>query len=120
MSSFTDTSGQSIRLGARLGAGGEGSVHEVLGRADVVAKVYNKPLTPERAQKSQAMASLVRPELQKTTAWPSGLLIADGRVPHGLLMPKISGCKDIHKLYSPKSRKSEFPAADFRFLMFVG
>jgi DNA-binding helix-hairpin-helix protein with protein kinase domain len=31
-------------------------------------------------------------------------------------MPRVAGCKDIHKLYSPKSRKSEFPAADFRFL----
>jgi len=34
-------------------------------------------------------------------------------------MPRITGCKDIHKLYSPKSRKSEFPAADFRFLLHV-
>jgi DNA-binding helix-hairpin-helix protein with protein kinase domain len=34
-------------------------------------------------------------------------------------MPRIAGCKDIHKLYSPKSRKTEFPTADFRFLLSV-
>src|SRR5437763_1646239 len=112
MPSFIDISGQPVRLGARLGAGGEGSVHEVLGRPDTVAKIYHKPLTADRAQKIVAMASLASAELQKTTAWPSGLVLADGQVPRGLLMPKISGCKDIHKLYSPKSRKSEFPAAD--------
>src|SRR5215813_8073809 len=119
MHSFTDTSGQPVRLGARLGAGGEGSVHEVLGRPDTVAKIYHKPLTPERAQKIVAMASLSCPELQRATAWPSGIVVADGHVPHGLLMPKITGCKDIHKRFSPRSRKAEFPAADFLFLLHV-
>jgi DNA-binding helix-hairpin-helix protein with protein kinase domain len=116
---FADTNGQPIRVGARLDAGGEGSVHEVDGRPDTVAKIYHKPLTPERAQKIVAMASLSSPELQRATAWPSGILMADGQTPHGLLMPRVAGCKDIHKLYSPKSRKSEFPAADFRFLLSV-
>ena len=119
MPSFADTSGQPIRVGARLGAGGEGSVHEVDGRPDTVAKIYHKPLTPERAQKIVAMTSLCSPELQRATAWPSGIIIADRHIPHGLLMPRVAGCKDIHKLYSPKSRKSEFPAADFRFLLSV-
>src|SRR5262245_51972473 len=119
MPSFADTSGQPIRVGARLGAGGEGSVHEVDGRPDTVAKIYHKPLTPERAQKIAAMASLSSPGLQRATAWPSGIIMADGHTPHGLLMPRVAGCKDIHKLYSPKSRKSEFPAADFRFLLSV-
>jgi DNA-binding helix-hairpin-helix protein with protein kinase domain len=81
--------------------------------------IYHKPLTPERAQKIVAMASLPCSQLQKAAAWPSGLVMADGQVPSGLLMPKVSGGKDIHKLYSPKSRKAEFPAADFRFLLNV-
>jgi DNA-binding helix-hairpin-helix protein with protein kinase domain len=119
MPSFADTSGQPIRVGARLGAGGEGSVHEVDGRPDTVAKIYHKPLTPERAQKIAAMALLSSPGLQRATAWPSGIIMADGHTPHGLLMPKVAGCKDIHKLYSPKSRKTEFPTADFRFLLSV-
>ena len=87
-----------IRVGARLGAGGEGSVHEVDGRPDTVAKIYHKPLTPERAQKIAAMASLSSPGLQRATAWPSGIIMADGQAPHGLLMPRVAGCKDIHKL----------------------
>jgi hypothetical protein len=95
MPNFTDTGGQPIRLGARLGVGGEGSVHEVLGHPDIVAKIYHQPLTSERAQKIVAMASLPCSELQKTAAWPSGLVMA-GQVPSGLLMPKVSGGKDTH------------------------
>jgi DNA-binding helix-hairpin-helix protein with protein kinase domain len=45
--------------------------------------------------------------------------MADGHTPHGLLIPRVVGCKNIHKLYSPKSRKTEFPAADFRFHLSV-
>src|SRR5262245_52165961 len=120
MPCFADTNGQPIQVGARLGAGGEGSVHEIEGHPDAVAKIYHKPLTPERAQKIVAMASLSSPELRRATAWPCGIIMADGHTPHGrLLMPRVAGCKDIHKLYSPKSRKSEFPAADFRFLLSV-
>jgi two-component sensor histidine kinase len=81
MPSFADTSGQPIRVGARLGAGGEGSVHEIDGRPDTVAKIYHKPFTSERAQKIVAMASLSSPALQRATAWPSGILMADGRTP---------------------------------------
>src|SRR5215467_9364609 len=83
------------------------------------AKIYHKPLTPERTQKIAAMALLSSPGLQRATAWPSGIIMADGLTPHGLLMPRVVGCKDIHKLYSPKSRKTEFPTADFRFLLSV-
>jgi DNA-binding helix-hairpin-helix protein with protein kinase domain len=32
-------------------------------------------------------------------------------------MPKVTGYKDIHHLYSPKSRKVQFPNADWRFLI---
>jgi DNA-binding helix-hairpin-helix protein with protein kinase domain len=32
-------------------------------------------------------------------------------------MPKIADCKDIHHLYSPKSRRTVFLRADWRFLI---
>ncbi|MFI5001466.1 MAG: hypothetical protein ACHQK9_16425, partial [Reyranellales bacterium] len=40
-------------------------------------------------------------------------------VPIGLKMPKVVGHKDIHQLYSPKSRRTEFRRADWRFLVRV-
>ena len=35
----------------------------------------------------------------------------------GLVMPKVIGHKDIHHLYSPKSRRSHFPKANWHFLV---
>ncbi|MGR7995820.1 hypothetical protein [Xanthobacter sp. ZOL 2024] len=32
-------------------------------------------------------------------------------------MPRVDGKKDIHQLYSPKSRANEFPGTDWRFLI---
>ena len=117
MPSLSDSKGQPVRVGATLGSGGEGAVHEVVGRPDMAAKIYHEPISVERAQKIAIMAGRVSQDLRRMTAWPAELIFADGGLPTGFLMPKVDGHKDVHKLYSPKSRKAEFPAADFKFLV---
>lgn len=106
-----------VPLGKELGKGGEGSVYEVTNRPDIVAKVYHKRITADRALKIEAMVAMKTDRLLSLTAWPVELLRTLGGNPCGLLMPKVSGYKDIHYLYSPKSRKVEFPNADWRFLI---
>jgi DNA-binding helix-hairpin-helix protein with protein kinase domain len=113
-----DSQGRQIRLGAVLGRGGEGAVYELEPDGDLVAKVYHSTLPPERADKIRIMASLRNDRISKLTAWPVDLLaLADSRAPIGLLMPKVMGRKDIHRLYSPKSRRADFQQADWRFLI---
>tara|TARA_R110002124_G_scaffold267777_3_gene435187 strand:- start:53632 stop:55560 length:1929 start_codon:yes stop_codon:yes gene_type:complete len=109
--------GQSLTLGSRLGGGGEGDVWDIPAKPDLVAKIYHSPLTADRAAKIQAMSSFRTDALVKLTAWPAGLLRHRTQGPIGLLMPKVSGRKDIHHLYSPKSRRADFQSADWRFLM---
>jgi DNA-binding helix-hairpin-helix protein with protein kinase domain len=100
-----------------LGKGGEGAVYEVAHRPDTVAKIYLQEISDERAAKLTAMQSLVTPTLNALTAWPAELLHQqDGRVA-GFLMPNMRGTKDIHALYSPKTRLAEFPQADWRMLV---
>ena len=113
-----DAAGRPVKLGRIIGQGGEGAVYEVESDAALVAKVYHKPLSGDRADKIRAMGSLGNDVLARLTAWPAGLLTerAAGR-PIGLLMPKVLNRKDIHQLYSPKSRRSEFLRADWRFLV---
>ncbi len=106
-----------IRLGALLGKGGEGSVYEVIGRSDTVAKVYSGEVSSERSDKLVAMQSLLTPTLAGLTAWPSDILRLNSGKVAGFLMPNMKGSKDIHTLYSPKSRLSEFPNADWRMLV---
>lgn len=113
-----DDAGRPVGLGAVLGQGGEGAVYEVVSQPALVAKVYHNPLSPERADKIKAMGSLGNEALARLTAWPAGLLMdAGARAPVGLLMPRVANRKDIHNLYSPKSRRSEFLRADWRFLV---
>lgn len=109
--------GQSIQLGALLGRGGEGEVWEVKDQTTVVAKVYHKPLSADRADKIRVMAAIHNETLRSLTAWPTQLLSDRAGKPVGLLMPKVVGRKDIHTLYSPKSRRVEFQSADWRFLV---
>ncbi len=106
-----------IRLGPQLGKGGEGTVYEVAGVPDLVAKVYHTPPNPRTSAKLQAMVALARPELTKVAAWPTALLHkGQGGDVAGLLMPKVRGFSEAHALYSPAHRKTAFPQADWRFL----
>lgn len=113
-----DGAGRAIKLGAIVGQGGEGAVYEVVANPALVAKVYHKPLSVERADKIRTMGLLGNDALGRLTAWPAGLLM-DGTAgaPVGLLMPRVTNRKDIHHLYSPKSRRSDFLRADWRFLV---
>jgi DNA-binding helix-hairpin-helix protein with protein kinase domain len=114
---IVDSQGKPISLGAVLGKGGEGVVFEVKQTTSTVAKVYHKPLSPERADKIRAMTRMRTEALAKLTSWPVDLLTTRNAQPIGLLMPKIADRKNVHHLYGPKSRIQDFPRADWRFLV---
>ena len=98
--------------------GGEGAVFDVVGRNDLVAKLYSKAQTKERCDKLRAMASLCSPDLLKIAAWPiSTLHIGSLAAVDGILMPRIADHKEIHHLYSVAQRKKDFPEADWGFLL---
>ncbi|TAA41494.1 hypothetical protein EA655_11150 [Pseudoxanthomonas winnipegensis] len=106
-----------VRLGKLLGKGGEGAVYEVEGRPEVAAKVYLAPASSERSDKLLAMAALRTPALDQLTAWPLEVLRhSDGKVT-GFVMANLRDSKDIHRLYSPKSRLADFPQADWRMVV---
>lgn len=100
-----------------VGRGGEGAVFEVSGSPASVAKVYHQPMAERRAMKVRAMASLADDAIRKFSAWPQSLLSNQQGRPVGFVMPRVSGHKEIHVLYGPKSRKDEFPEANYRFLV---
>ncbi|MFG6086118.1 helix-hairpin-helix domain-containing protein [Stenotrophomonas indicatrix] len=106
-----------VRLGKQLGRGGEGTVFEVEGKPDSAAKIYLAAISSERADKLLAMAALRTAALDQLTAWPTDVLRqSDGRV-CGFVMANLGASKDIHKLYSPKSRLADFPQADWRLVV---
>jgi len=116
---FFDDQGRRVSLGAEMGRGGEAAVYCVEGEPTLVAKIYHQPPSPEKAEKLVQMVKLQSERLLALAAWPVGTLFAPGnkRVA-GFLMKNVSRLKDIHLLYSPKSRTREFPPkANWRFLI---
>src|SRR5262245_6222507 len=114
-----DESGKHVTLGRELGRGGEAAVYIVRENPHIVAKVYHRQLDAEKAEKISRMVALQNERLLKLAAWPLGTLRnGNSSSPAGVLMRNISGFKDVHLLYSPKSRVREFSAkADWRFLV---
>jgi DNA-binding helix-hairpin-helix protein with protein kinase domain len=109
-----------VRLGQEIGRGGEGTVFSIEGERERVAKIYSK--TPDRSkiEKLAAMAQAAHPTLLRIAAWPIDLLTDGKDNVRGFVMPRLVARRDIHELYSPKSRAESFPEADFRFLVHVG
>src|SRR5215467_4798081 len=114
-----DESGKRVTLGRELGRGGEAAVYVVQENPQIVAKVYHRQLDPATAEKISRMVALQNERLLKLTAWPLATLRnGNSSSPAGVLMRNVSGFKDVHLLYSPKSRVREFPAkANWRFLV---
>lgn len=110
----------SIRLGPEIGRGGEGGVFAVEGQNDRVAKIYSTQPDQRKIQKLAAMAETASPSLLRIAAWPIDLLTDSNGGVRGFVMPRIVARRDIHELYSPRSRSEAFPEADFRFLVHVG
>lgn len=111
------TNGQKYVLGKELGSGGEGAVYEVISDSDRAVKIYHAALSSDRAEKIRVMSRMATAQISKLTAWPLDLLCDRSGKRIGLLMPRISGRHDIHRLYSPKSRRTDFQQADWRFLI---
>ena len=113
-----DDQGRRVSIGAELGRGGEATVYSVEGKPELVAKIYHQRPDAERAEKLSQMVKLQRESLLALSAWPMGTLRTADRSTVGFLMKNVSRFKDIHLLYSPKSRTREFPPkANWRFLI---
>jgi DNA-binding helix-hairpin-helix protein with protein kinase domain len=117
---LVDSAGRAVILGKELGTGGEGSVFEITGNSDMVAKVYHKQTLADQAEKLRAMPAFASEKLRAIAAWPTQALAEHSGGPIvGLTMKKVKDSKEIHTLYSPAQRKATFPYADWKFLIHV-
>ncbi|MFL6259119.1 MAG: helix-hairpin-helix domain-containing protein [Thermoanaerobaculia bacterium] len=113
-----DSQGRPLALGHRVGRGGEGEVLGLSADSRLLAKLYHKPLTPEHAEKLSAMVRLQTEALKKVAAWPVDTCHRKpGGEIIGFLMPRVSGYREAHDLYSPKSRVHSFPGTTWSFLL---
>lgn len=116
MPTYYDSRNQPHVLAERLGSGGEGTVY-ACADFNLVGKIYHEPVTEEKAEKLRWMAANKTERLLKVAAWVVDVLTdaPDGKVV-GFLMPNVKA-KEIHELYSLKSRRVYFPEATWHFLV---
>ena len=116
MPTFYDGQNQPLALGERLGSGGEGTVYSC-GDSTLVAKIYHEVITDDKAEKLVWMAAHKNEQLLKVAAWVVDVLrdAPDGKIV-GFTMPNVKA-KEIHELYSLKSRRVHFPEATWQFLV---
>ncbi len=112
------TDGAVLLLDKEIGRGGEGAVWSIQGDQRVAAKFYHKGISAERVRKLEVMCRLKSEGLLKIAAWPTSMLrLTRSGQSEGLLMPRILGYQPAHLLYSPKSRRTTFPDAQFPFIV---
>jgi DNA-binding helix-hairpin-helix protein with protein kinase domain len=108
---------QLVSLGKLLGRGGEGAVFDIVGAPDVVAKIYHANQAQERQQKIAAMIASGIQARVPNAAFPISSLFDGTGAFAGFTMQRIGRQKPVHQLYSPSTRRNEFPNADYRLLL---
>ncbi len=116
---LTDSEGNPVHLGSRIGKGGEGNVYEVTGEPSLVAKVYHQtPLSEEQFCKLDWMVKRRSKLLSQVAAWPEQILRDPrGNEPCGLLMPKVDRSRQLHELYGTTNRRLHFPEVRWHHLL---
>ncbi len=118
--SVVTAKGTVLQLARELGKGGEGSVYEVVGLSDQVAKLYHRAPDAKKQAKLSFMAATADAQLVSYAAWPQETLHSSRGGPVvGFLMPKVVGREPIHMVYSPAHRRQERPKAAWDYLLFV-
>lgn len=108
--------GKTAALDRRIGKGGEGDVYLVASDPSLAVKIYTLTNLEDRPAKIRALVQAKLAERAPLVAFPLAEVTANGRF-LGFAMRLVSGCKPLHDLYAPGSRKIHFPQADYRFLV---
>ena len=90
---------------------------EIVGEPDLVAKIYHPDKARERQHKIAAMVASGMQAKVSNAAFPISPLFEGAGTFAGFAMQRISRQKPLHQLYSPASRRNEFPNADYRLLL---
>lgn len=116
---FTKSDGTSAQRGAILASAGEGTVYEVSGRPDVVAKVFHRDLKELDVKLAKVRSMIASPPVGAVQSdgfvvltWPTEM-ITDATGDVGYLMPRIdtSDAVEIHTVSNPSNRANPLPAA---------
>ena len=105
-----------LLLGPDIGRGGEGQVFALADGSGRALKVYDRP-DAAREAKVRAMIAAGLSRTCTGVAFPQELATCANGAFAGFTMSLVQACRPIHELYSPSSRRREFPDAGWPFLV---
>src|SRR5688572_10632770 len=109
--------GNAIRIGKRIGKGGEGEVYALADDASRAVKFYTAHDGAAREAKIRAIVNMRLAERSALVAFPTAIARdRHGRFA-GFVMHLVRDHKPLFELYSPGARKQNFPVAGYRFLV---
>lgn len=119
MLNLYDADGLTVKLGERIGSGGEGAVYAIQGKSGHwAAKIFHERPSTEKREKLGDMVKGWNENLKRIAAWPLSTLHEWNSGPVcGFIMPRVLDCRPIHQLYSPFQRKQLYPERDWAFLV---
>ena len=106
-----------VKLGRRIGRGGEGDVYELQDDSGSAAKLYTVADKKAREPKIAAMLAANLASKSTLASFPNAMLRSGKGEFLGFRMKLVRDHKPLHELYAPGSRKHHFPQADYRFLV---
>ena len=109
--------GKPIRVGNRVGKGGEGEVFLLTDDSKQALKFYTIPDLQAREAKVTAMLRLKLAERYGLVAFPAAVARDRFGKFRGFLMRFAREHKPLFELYAPGARKQTFPQASYRFLV---
>ncbi|WP_316174387.1 hypothetical protein [Bradyrhizobium sp. SZCCHNRI1073] len=109
--------GKTYKLGKRIGGGGEGDVFLVESIPDQAVKIYKEHLRTDREPKVRAMIGASLAASTNLVAFPCDIATDLTGGFGGFAMRLVKSFLPMHELYSPKSRKLQYPKADYRHLV---
>src|SRR5262245_25620578 len=107
--------GKLVRLGDRLGKGGEGEVFALADGSGRAVKIYSIDDTATREEKIAAMVRLRLAEQSTLVAFPLAIVRDQRGKFAGFIMTLVRDHKPLFELYSPGAKN--FPDASYRFLV---
>jgi DNA-binding helix-hairpin-helix protein with protein kinase domain len=116
--SVVTASGRRLRLGSLVGKGGEADIFHVQGDNTIAVKLYTDGKPLNRLAKVRAMIADRLAERTPFVAFPVEEVRVNGSFA-GFTMRKSSGSKPLFNLCISSDRKTEFPDANYRFLVRV-
>ncbi len=110
--------GSTATLGAVLARAGEGTIYEVVGRSDWVAKIFHPDLKDLAAKTNKVTAMVAAPPENTMQAdgfvvltWPLHVIAGDGTAGYIMARVDTSNAVEIHSVSNPSGRMNPLPSA---------